>query len=168
MADEERVRLLEAQVSLLEKHVDFLLQVHGLDTSIFRTASDEILLELYRDAVMLLGYDPNDIDKEVIQRWAETFLQLSEYEFTRLQPLVNYDHTWEPFYQLCTKMMTAVRHNKKLGTDLSLQHTYALLDKDRTSLRDAAIMMIKSTESKLPTNIKVLLRGNEIADLLPK
>jgi hypothetical protein len=168
MADEERIRLLEAQVSLLEKHINFLLKVHGLDTSIFRHADDEILLELYRDAVMLLGYDPEDIDEEIIRRWADTFLQLSEYEFTRLQPLVNYDHTWEPFYQLCIRMMTVVRHHKDIGTDIGLQQLYALLDKDRQNLRDAGIMMIKMCGNKLPTNIKVLLRGNEIMDLLPQ
>jgi len=168
MADEERIRLLEAQVSLQQKHIDFLLKVHGLDTSIFRHADDEILLELYRDAVMLLGYKPESIDEEIIHRWAETFLQLSEYEFTRLQPLVNYDHTWEPFYQLCIRMMTVIRHHEDIGSDLGLQQLYALLDKDRQNLRDSAIMMIKISETKLPTNIKVLLRGNEIMDLLPQ
>jgi len=168
MADDERVRLLEARVSLLEKHINFLLNAYGLDRSAFRDAPDNILLNLYRDAVMLIGIDPSKIDEEVIKRWAETFMQLSEYEFTRLQSVVNYDHTWEPFYQLCVRMMTALRQHKKFGTDLSLQQLYALLDKDRVNLRDAAIVMIQACNTAVPTNIKVLLRGNEILDLLPQ
>lgn len=168
MVADERLKLLEANVSVLEKQVRFLLQVNGLDLSVFRNASNKVLLELYRDAVQLLAINPGDIDAEVMKRWAEIFMQLSEYELTRLQDIVGYDHTWEPFYQLCIRMMTAVRHNKRLPRDVGLQHLYALLDRDRQNLRDSAIMMIKNGESTLPTNIKVLLRGDKIVDLLPK
>lgn len=165
MAEEH---LMEARVSVLEKHVSFLLKVHGLDLSAYRNADNDTLLSLYRDAVQLLSFEPKDIPSEVIKRWAEIFMQLSEYELTRIREVVDYEHTWEPFYQLCIKMMTAIRHHPRLPKDMALQHLYALLDRDRRNLRDSAIMMIKNSNSELPTHIKVLLRGNDIVDLLPK
>jgi len=165
--DEEHAsRLLDARVANLEKQVAFLLRINGLDLSAFRTASDEDLLKIYQDAVRLLSVINRSVDLEVIERWSEYFIQFSEYEFTRLQPIVSFDHTWEPFFLLCTKMMTQVRNDKRLAENTSIQQLYAVLEKGRKNLRDSAVTMCRKYPNTLTAKGKVIIRDNDLlADL---
>ena len=156
--------LLEARLSVLERQMAFLLRINGLDLSALREVPDEELLKYYQDAVQLLGLRARQIPPEASERWAELFCQLSEVELVRLQHLVEYDHTWEPFYHLCIRMMTSVRQNRELSSDLGLQQLYAFLEKGRRNVRDAAVIMIKKHPDTLPKKAKILLRDN---DLLP-
>jgi hypothetical protein len=159
-------RLMDARIANLEKQMAFLLRINGLDLSAFRTATDEQLLEIYRGSVSLISVINKGVDLEVIERWSEYFVQFSEYEFTRLQPLVSFDHTWEPFFLLCTKMMTQVRHDKRMGENTSIQQLYAVLDKGRRNLRDAAILMCRKYPDTLTAKGKVILKDNNLlADL---
>ena len=151
-------RLLEARVSVLERQVQFLLRVNGLDLSALRNVPDEDLLKYYRDAVQLLGLKAKQYPPEAVERWAQLFCQLSEYETARLQNIVDYAHTWEPFYHLCVRMMTAVRQHKDFASDVGLQHLYALLDKSRKNLREVAIISIKAYPEALPPKARVLLK----------
>jgi hypothetical protein len=161
--DEEHLRrLTDARIDNLEKQIAFLLRVHGLDLSTFRTASDEDLMKVYRDSVHMLSLISRPVDLEVIERWAEYFIQFSEYEFTRLQPLVSFDHTWEPFFLLCTKMMTQVRQDKRLPETASIQQLYAMLEKGRRNLRDAAVTMCRKYPDSLTNKGKVLLKDNNL------
>lgn len=160
-----KLEKLEAKVNNLESQIRFLLQINGLDLSELRTAPDDVLLSLYRDAVQLLGYR-SAYDPEVVKRWAEIFVQLSEYEFIRIQELVDYHHTWEPFYQLCIRTMTSIRQNKDLPTTVGLQHLYALLEKGRKNLRDAAILIVKRSPEKLSPVAETLLKDGK--PTLPK
>ena len=155
---QQRLTLLESQVSSLERLMQFLSRVNGLDLSALRRAEMADLLTLYQDAVMLLALPGKQFDEEIFQRWAEIFIQISEYEMTRLKEVVKYDHTWQPFYQLCSKMMTAVRQKEGFTTTLVLQHLYATLDKGRKNLRDAAILMIQNASSEPPPMAKTLLQ----------
>jgi len=154
--------LLQARVDQLEKQVSFLLRINGLDLSALRTVPDEQLLKLYQDAVQLLGLLQRQIPPEVIERWAELFLQLSEYEMVRLQGVIDYKHTWEPFYHLCIKLMTNVRQHPKMGEDLGLLQLYALLDKGRRNLRGIAVIMCKKYPEDLPMKARVILKGDEL------
>lgn len=157
--------LLEARLSVLERQVKFLLNINGLDLSALRDVSDKELLKYYQDAVQLLGLRARQIPPEAAEHWADLFCQLSEVELVRLQQLVEYDHTWEPFYHLCIRMMTSVRQNKKLHSDVGLQHLYAFLEKGRKNIRDAAIIMIKKHQDTLPNKAKLLLRENDLFSL---
>lgn len=157
--------LLEARIAVLERQMGFLLRINGLDLSALREVPDEELLKYYQDAVQLLGLRANQIPPEAAERWAELFCQLSEVELVRLQQLVDYDHTWEPFYHLCIRMMTSVRQNKKLAEDLTLQHLYAFLEKGRRNVRDAAVIMIQKYPDTLPRKAKILLREDDLASL---
>lgn len=158
----ERERLLESRVSVLERQVQFLLRVNGIDPSALRDAPNKALLKYYRDVVQLLGLRRKQYPPEVVERWAQFFCQLSEFEITRLQGLVDYEHTWEPFYHLCVKMMTAVRQRKDFTTDLGVQHLYGLLDKARKNLREIAVITIKKYPGKLPPKVKVLLKEENL------
>lgn len=168
MAEDNKVKLLEARISNLEAQVRFLLRINGLDMSEIRTTPKEILLEYYQDAVQLLGVQTKEYVPEVCEPWAELFIQLSEYEFIRLQEVVNYTHTWEPFYQLCVRMMTATRQHPDMGTSLAIQHLYALLDKGRKNLRSSAVIMMKNHPDDVPARAKLLLRGDDLAFSLQK
>jgi hypothetical protein len=159
---EHTARLLDARMDGLEKQVAFLLRVNGLDLSHFRTVKDDELLGLYQDAVQLVAVVPKGMALEVIERWAEFFIQLSEYEFTRLQPIVSFDHTWEPFFLLCTKMMTQVRHDPKLPDSLRIQQLYALLDKGRKNLRDAAVIMCRKYPGTLTKRGMVMIKDGDL------
>lgn len=153
-----RVDLLEAQVSSLERLVQFLMRLNGLDLSALRRAETADLLALYQDAVMLLALCEPQFDEDVLKRWAEIFLQLSEYELTRIKSDVGFDHTWQPFYQLCSKMMTHVRQKKDFTTSLNLQHIYMSLDRGRKNLRDSAIVLIQNASTDPPPLVKALLK----------
>ena len=155
-------RILEARVSALEKQMAFLLKVNGLDLSGMRRADDETLLTLYQDAVQLVAVIHKGIALEIVERWAEFFLQLSEYEFTRLQPIVEFDHTWEPFYLLCTKLMTQVRQHKQLPESVRIQQLYAILDKGRSNLRDSAILMCRKYPKSLTARGRTLLKNDDL------
>lgn len=153
-----RLSTLEAQVSSLERLVQFLMQINGLDLSGLRRASDQELLVYYQDAVLLLGVPPAQIDVEVMKRWAEIYIQLSEYELTRVKLLVEYDHTWQPFYQGCLRMMTAVRQSKDFLANVDLQTVYGVLDRGRRNLRETAIIMIQNAATTPPPIVETLLK----------
>jgi hypothetical protein len=159
---DQELALLQARVGKLEKQVEFLLRINGLDLSPLRSVSNEELLKYYRDAVQLLGLTPSQLPPEAIERWAELFLQLSEYEMVRLQGIVDYNHTWEPFYHLAIKMMTSIRQHKDLGSDIGLQHLYATLEKGRRMVRDVAVIMCKRYPDDLPEKAKILLKDGEL------
>lgn len=161
MKTERRLRLLEAKIEDLNKQVQFLLKVTGLDLSKLRTAPDKDLLDYYRGAVELLGADQDALAPEICERWAPIFAQFSGYEMTRLQGIVDYDHTWEPFYHLCVKMMTAVRQHSTFTSDPGMQHLYSFLDRSLRNLRNVAVVMIKKYPKNLPTKAKVLLKGDD-------
>ena len=160
----EQLRLLEARIAVLEKQVKFLLRVNGIDSSALREVSNEELLKYYQDAVQLLGLRLQEYPPEVIEQWSMLFCQLSEYEIARLQNIVRYEHTWEPFYHLCVKMMTAVRQHRDFATDLGLQHLYGLLDRSRKNMREIAVLIIKKCPDDLPKKGKIMLQER---DLLP-
>ena len=153
-----RVHSLEAQVSSLERLVQFLLKVNGLDLSALRGASDRDLLKLYQNVILLLPIPASGIDPEVMKRWAETFLQLSEFELTRIKLMVDYDHTWQPFYQACSKMLAEIRRQPEFSANVDLQTLYGVLDRGRRNLRDAAVLLIQNASSEPPPMIKTLLR----------
>ena len=159
---EHNTRLLDARIDGLEKQVAFLLRVNGLDLSHFRSVKDDALLQLYQDAVQLVAVVQRGIALELIDRWAEYFIQLSEYEFTRLQPIVSFDHTWEPFFLLCTKMMTQVRHDPKMPESTRIQQLYALLDKGRKNLRDAAVIMCRKYPGTLTKRGMVMIKDGDL------
>jgi hypothetical protein len=166
--DETKFRRLEAKIEDLEAQVRFLMQINGIDLSALRTAPDEVILGLYRDAVQLLGLPGRTFDPEVVKRWSELFIQLSEYELIRIQGMVDYDHTWEPFLQLCIRMMTSVRQHEDMATSIGMQHLYALLDRGRKNLRDAAVVMIKRFPDGLTKEAKILLQDDDLAPALQK
>lgn len=159
---EAQQRLLEARISVLERQVQFLLRINGIDLSALRNVTDEQLLKYYQDVVQLLGLSRKQYPPEVIERWAQFFCQISELETARLQNMVDYAHTWEPFYHLCVRMMTTVRQNKGFATDMGLQHLYGLLDRSRKNLREIAIMMVKKYPETLPPKAKILLKDENI------
>lgn len=159
--DDEQ-RKLESKIAILEKQVAFLLKIGGFDLSAMRKSSDEALLKLYQDSVQLVSVIHKKVAPEVIERWAELFLQISEYELVRLQPIVEFDHTWEPFYLLCVKMMTQVRQSKELPTSIRTQQLFALLEKGRRNLRDSAIMMSRKYSDTLTAKGKALLRDGDL------
>jgi hypothetical protein len=164
--DEHLRRLTDARIANLEKQVAFLIRVNGLDLSSFRTASDEELLKIYQNAVHMLSVIGRGVDLEIIEKWSDYFLQFSEYEFTRLQAIVSFDHTWEPFFLLCTKMMTQVRHDKRLGENVSIQQLYALLDKGRRNIRDSAVVMCRKYPDTMTAKGRIILKDNDLlADL---
>lgn len=163
---EEELRLLEARISSLEGQVRFLLRINGLELSALRSAPDKELLKYYQDAVQLLGLKSKRYPPEVVERWADLFAQFSEYECTRLQFIVDYEHTWEPFYHLCVRMMTGLRQHKDMATDVGMQHLYAFLELSRKNLRDAAIIMIKKYPDTVPPRAKTLLKGDDLSAYL--
>lgn len=159
----QELNLLQARVDQLEKQVTFLLRINGLDLSALRDVQDEILLKYYRDAVQLLGLAPRQLPPEAMERWAELFLQLSEYEMVRLQGLVDHKHTWEPFYHLNIKLMTTIRHHSDLGKNVGLGNLYVLLERGHRNIRDIAVLMCKRYPDDLSVKAKVLLKDGELA-----
>lgn len=151
-------KLLEARIGVLESQVKFLLQLNGVELSALREAPDQLLLTHYQDAAQLIGLPASKVANEVIERWGELFIQLSELEFTRLQGLVEYDHTWEPFYDLCLRFQTQLRQRKEFQVDPLSRELYALLDRGRRNLRAAAVIMLQKNPQTLPFRARVLLQ----------
>lgn len=162
MSEDHKIREMEARIGNLESQVKFLLRVNGLDLSALRDAPDEELLKYYRDSILLLGMQEHQFAPEIVTVWAELFCQFSEFELVRLQKIVEYDHTWEPFYHLCLKMMTGLRHRKGFSRNEELKNIYALLEKARKNLRDAAVIMIKKYPQSLPQSSKILLKDDPL------
>jgi len=161
------VRQLESKVAVLEKQVTFLLKVNGFHLSEMRKISDENLLRLYQDAVHLVAVVRKGIALEVVERWAEIFLQLSEVEMVRLQPIIGFDHTWEPFYLLCTKMLTQVRESKEVKTQVRVQQLFALLEKGRQGLQSCGVMMCHRFQDTLTDTGRTLIEVGDLINQLP-
>jgi hypothetical protein len=161
--DEQEIRKLEARVVNLESQVAFLLRINGLSLSALRTASDDELLKHYRDAVQLIGLREQQLSPDVCLCWSELFCQLSEFELIRLQGLVDYAHTWEPFYHLCIRMMRVVRHARGFARNGELKHLYAFLEKGRKNLRDAGVIMIQKYPQGVPKMAHVLLKDDPLS-----
>jgi len=152
--------LLVARIGVLENQVRFLMKLNGVELSALREASDQDLLSHYQNAAQSIGFSAQDVPLPVIEDWVELFLQLSELEFARLKALVEYDHTWEPFYTLCVKLQTQVRQSKNFAVDPQARELYAALDKARKNIRDAAIIMIRKHPETLPARARVLLQDS--------
>jgi len=168
-SEEEGVsELLEARVRILEQQVEFLLKLNGLNISEFRSVDDSTLLSVYRDAVQLLGLSEQRIDLEIIENWSNVFLQLSEIEMIRLQPIVELKHTWEPFYLLCLRMMTFVRTHPKIDVSVRTQHLYAALEKGIRGLRAIGAIMLKRNPDTIPRKAQVLLEPDDLKMHLKK
>lgn len=163
---DDELRKLESKVAVLERQVAFLLQVNGFHLSEMRKIADRELLRLYQDAVQLISVVKGTA-LEVVERWAEIFLQLSEVEMTRLQPIVGFDHTWEPFYLLCTKMMTRVRQSKEIGTSIRVQQLFSLLEKGRQNLRECGVVMCHRFRDSLTDTGRTLIKTGDILEHLP-
>jgi len=159
---------LAARTANIEKQLSFVLKILGMDLSALREAPDTELVKYYRDAIQLLGLRENQFAPEIIELWAELFCQFTEYEFVRLQELVEYDHTWEPFYQLCTRMMTALRHRKGFAQDSLLKNLYAYLNKGLKNLRGSAVLMMDKYPQTLSEKAKILLKEDDLDPLLEK
>ena len=155
-----------ARVRVLERQVAFLLKINGLNLSEFRTMSDGDLMDLYRSAVQMV--DDRKFNLELIETWSETFMQVSEVEMVRLQPMVEYDHTWEPFYLLCVRMATTVRVHPKLPESMRVQHLYAALDKGRRNIRECALMMIQKFPKTLSRKARAIAFDEDLAYWLPE
>ena len=160
-------RELESRVAVLEKQVAFLLRVNGFHLSEMRKAPDEALLRLYQDAVHVVSVVRKGIALEVVEHWAEIFLQLSEVEMVRLQPIIGFDHTWEPFYLLCTKLLTQVRDSKEINTSVQVQQLFSLLEKGRQSLQACGVMMCHKFQHSLTDTGRALIRDGDLMCLLP-
>jgi hypothetical protein len=160
--------MLEARIAVLEKQIEFLLRLNGLNLSTFRKATEDQLLQVYRDAVQLLGLSDKRIDLEVVERWSEIFQQISEIEIIRLQPIVEHEHPWEPFYLVCVRMMTEVRTHPKLHMSLRTQQLYALLDKGLRNLRSIGAVMIRKFPENVPEKALILLDGDSLEKHLKK
>jgi hypothetical protein len=158
--DQQAFRELNAKVSDLERQVKFLMQLNGLDLSALRTAPDEELLKYYQDCVQLLGIPPTKYPEQVIGVWAEKLALLSELELTRLQEIVDYEHTWEPFYTLAIRMLTGLRQHKEFGKDPIMQQTYAFLDRSRRNLKEIAVLMIEKYPESLSEKSQALLSAD--------
>lgn len=168
MADTDNADLLEARLNVLEQQVQFLLKINGLDVSELRSATDKALLRIYQDAVHLLAIPAKRIPVDTINKWSELFLKLSEVEFVRIQKIVGYDHTWEPFYQLCVSMLTSIRQQEDFGVDLNLHHVYAVLERGRKNVRDSAVIMMKKYPHTVPPRARLILKSDDIVSSLPK
>lgn len=159
--DEQDFRELRAKVSDLERQVKWLMQINGLDLSALRTAPDETLLKYYQDCVQLLGIPPTKYPEQVVGVWSENLALLSELELTRLQEIVGYEHTWEPFYTLTLRILTGLRQNKAFGKDPSMQQTYAFVDRSRRNLREIAVLMIEKYPDSLSEKAQALLNSDD-------
>lgn len=161
------VRQLESKVAVLEQQVAFLLRVNGFQLSEMRKIADRDLLRLYQDAVHLIAMVKKGIPLEVVERWAEIFLQLSEVEMVRLQPIVGFDHTWEPFYLLCTKMLTQVRESKEIQTSVKVQQLFAILEKGRQGIQSCGVVMCHKFQETLTDTGKALIDDGDLISHLP-
>jgi hypothetical protein len=168
MKDSDRLDRLEAQVRNMEGQITFLLKINGLDVSKLRNSTDEELLSLYQSAVQLLGLPYRELEVEIVLQWSEIFLQLSEYEMLRLKGIVDYTHTWEPFYQLCIRMLTAIRQHPRLPEEAKMQQLYAVLERSRSNLRDSAVIMCQKFPDTISKRSKLLLQDDSIAFALPR
>jgi hypothetical protein len=157
-----RISTLEDEVRDLKKRVEFLMKINGADLNELRRAEDGTLMGHYRDAVQLLGYT-GTFGLDTMEKWSLIFAQLGEPEFRRIQRLVDFDWTWEPFLRLCLKMMTILRRSREFATSPPHQQTYALLDRGRRNMRDSAVIMIRSSRD-LPPEVKGLLIDDEASD----
>jgi len=163
---DEKIQLLEARISALERGLELLLKASGIDMYGLRDLSATQLLEYYRQAVSLLGLRELFLTDDEIEEWAKIFNQLSEIECTKLQTLVEYDHTWEPFYELCLRLQASLRRRPSFAIDPVGRELYALLEKGRKNLQAVAAVCMKNDPQQAPYRAQILLKDFE--DYMPR
>lgn len=159
---------MRVRIQSLERRVNFLLEINGMDVSILREASDQDLLTLY-DKIRLLDADTlYNIRPKDARQLASVFLQFTEIEFYRLRELTGNDTPWTCIHDCCLQLMQQIHDHPEFRSSDLLAEIYRILDKARRQL-NASVEMVLGVHRTLTVEDgepKLTLRSRRAHDTL--
>jgi hypothetical protein len=164
-----RLLFCERKIERLEMALDLIMEVNGLKASRFSSISDADLINLHDNARDALGEEAwieNQMGK-----FCEVFCKITEVEIDRLNDLLQVDHSWQTFYQLCLAMTRYVGMHPELDTTLNLQRIRDLLYAGRKNLSTIAVLFIEKSAQLGPSRkllMKVAASDIDLFDHLAK
>ena len=154
---------------LVERRVEFLSYITGVDVTGLRTATDEELVGLYREARLAFKRPFEEISPAEIQKWGETFLQISEEELRRLARRVTTRRPWNAFYLLCGRLQRGLRQKHGFTTSDDCKALYRLLERGRRSLGHSLVLATEILGSERPLQeLHASIRGGSLPDILDR
>jgi hypothetical protein len=134
------LKTIRIKLGIIEKRLNFLMEVNGLNVSELRDVSDKDLVKLYDEACDFLDVPMESINLKQIESWAKIFYQISELELVRMIGPCSDIEPWKPFYNLCIRMMSALYNSGDFSADAKLQEIYQLLERSRRNIVQAAVI----------------------------
>ena len=150
-----RLLFLEREVERLKEAVNMLFEVNGMVASRFSKMDDGQLAQLYQVVENELGEEAWATDR--LLSFCEIFIKITEIELDRLNEMLNLDHSWQTFYELCMKVTKFVALHPDLKTDLELQRVRDLLTVSRKNLGTIAVLFVEKAAQLGPSQ-KLLQR----------
>jgi len=139
------LKTIKIRLHSIEKNIDFLMHVNGLDVSSLRDAPTEHLMFLYEEVCHYLDMKKTrDVETAIMVKWAEVLIQVTEVELERLVGPTQNVEPWRPFYDMCRLFMSELRKRKSFPHSGPMQHAYRLLDKARKSIGIAIVVFTES------------------------
>lgn len=167
----EMLKGLRVKLKAMDRRLDFLMHINGLDVAILRDAPDEKLIELYDEVCEYLDAPRTNRRRQMahIQRWAQIVMQVTELELERLVGPTQDTTPWGPFYQLVRMLMREVRGRKHFSHNESFQFTYRMLDKARKSLGQAIVVFTEAQAADVgPRRTRGLYKIGAVEDSLTR
>ena len=167
----ELLRSIKVRLHAMDRRLDFLMYVNGLDVSVLRDAPDEDLISLYDEVCAYLKMPRTEGRKKIphMQRWAQVLMQVTEVEMERLVGPTQNVTPWVPFYKLCRMLMKETKARKGFAFIETLQFTYRMLDKARQQLGQSIVVFTESQASEIgPRKTKGLYRLGVSEDSLTR
>jgi hypothetical protein len=145
------LRTIKLRLYSIERKLDFLMRVSGLDISSLRDAKTDVLIAAYDEVCELLDANAQDIPYTDMRKWVGLILQFTELEYERLVSPTMDTQPWKPFHCLCIHLMNTLRRKKGFANHQEMQETYRLLDKARKQISYSALIFEESRAGKLGT-----------------
>lgn len=139
----EVLKGIRIRLHAIDRKIDFLMHVNGLDVSTLRDVDDKTLIKLYDEVCDFLEIDTDIIPTNQFEQWALVLMQVTEMELDRLiGPCQDYE-PWRPFHELCKRLLVSLRRRKGFRVSGRMQEIYRMLDKARKNISQASVIFIE-------------------------
>ena len=145
----ELLKGIRIKLHAIDRRLDFLMHVNGLDISTLRDMDTDTLIRLYDEVSDFLELNLDRVPPPQIRQWAHILMQITELELDRLVGPCQDLEPWKPFHEMCQRMLISLRTRKRFGVDGTMQETYRLLDKARKSLGQAIVVFTEKHASEI-------------------
>jgi|GEM_PF-6219386 len=154
------LQTVKVRLKGIEKKLDFLMKVNGLDVSLLRDVDVSVLVSVYDEVCAFLELNAHDVPYDQMEEWAKVFLQFTELEYEQLVGPSQDLQPWKPFHVLCKHLMHTLRRKKGFSSHYRMQQSYRLLDKARKHIVQSALVFEESRAPEIGPR-----RVTQLADL---